>query len=236
MRSLCCPISQKPRTTMGRRHLFGRRPGWDPVLSLPLLRRPGIETTIRELVLGTVLSRYNSLAIPVRCCSSFDSRWTGIMITDNNHVVRSTVKPPQDIVHDQALLTVKRSVRTLLSRQASEQQQQLPASFEDIYRKCRFVVTVSKRSASLYESLKLDLERCVSGLASELIQSGPDYTQWMQLFVETCQWFETQVVRASKVPARQRLASHDGVPSRCLNLYSHTWTKCTSSMTRACAV
>ena len=49
---------------MGRHHLFGRRPGLDPVLSL--LPRPGIETTIQELVLGMVLSKYNSLAIPVR--------------------------------------------------------------------------------------------------------------------------------------------------------------------------
>ena len=89
---------------------------------------------------------------------------------------------------------MKRSIRTLLSRHAFEK---LPSSFEDIYRKCRFVVTVSRRGASLYDSLKLDLERCVGGLASELIQNGPDYTQWMQLFVESCQWFETQVVRLS---------------------------------------
>ena len=72
-------------------------------------------------------------------------------------------------------------------------------TYEGIYRTCRFVVTVSNRGQSLYENLKIDLERCLGGLAGDLKQEVSNATQWMALFVQICRWFEAQVVRQKSI-------------------------------------
>ncbi|KAI0727582.1 Cullin-4B [Fomitopsis betulina] len=99
-----------------------------------------------------------------------------------------TVKPsigPGD--KDFGLVT--RSVRVLLNKHGSEP---IPAAYEYIYRACRSVVDVYNRGEGLYETVKLELEKCVGSLAKELLQDKAGEVEWLLKFNETCAWFEKQ--------------------------------------------
>ena len=70
----------------------------------------------------------------------------------------------------------------------------IPASYEAIYTACRSVVTVSNRGDGLYDTLKIELEQSVGGLASDLTTSAEKGMNWIAEFVKVCRWFELRVV------------------------------------------
>ena len=104
-----------------------------------------------------------------------------------NWAVKSSIGGPGD--KDFGLVT--RSVRILLDKQGRDN---LPAAYEYIYRACRSVVDVYNRGEGLYETLKLELEKCVGSLAKELIQVKAGEVEWLLPFNATCAWFEKQTV------------------------------------------
>lgn len=102
---------------------------------------------------------------------------------------------------DKDFALVTRSVRVLLNKQGSDN---LPASYEYIYRACRSVVDVYNRGEGLYETLKLELEKCVGILARELLQDKARDVERLLKFNETCAWFEKQTVWRTRIYAVMR--------------------------------
>ncbi|KAI0700482.1 Cullin-domain-containing protein [Cytidiella melzeri] len=60
----------------------------------------------------------------------------------------------------------------------------LPASHQQLYTACRAVVCEAQRGEGLYENVKISLEQCVGRTSG---------AQWLQPFVEACEWFEKRV-------------------------------------------
>lgn len=56
------------------------------------------------------------------------------------------------------------------------------------------VVTLSKRGEGLYDTLRMELERCVNTLAKNCSGQGKDKVEWLSFFVTTCKWFESKIV------------------------------------------
>lgn len=112
-----------------------------------------------------------------------------IQITGQPSTGRSNSTPPN----------LQQVIRRLLTRNNDS----LPATYEAIYGECFSVVCVQNTGEGLYTNLKLELEQAVSrGLAQDLLSlKKADDTDvavaWIKEFVETCKWFETQVVCAS---------------------------------------
>ena len=86
---------------------------------------------------------------------------------------------------DFALL--KRSLTVLFSPG-----QHLPGSYERIYSACR--VCVVHRGEGLFDALKIEVEKCVVDVAKRLQSDPKQGVQWLNTFVEACEWFEGQVV------------------------------------------
>ncbi|OCH94183.1 Cullin-domain-containing protein [Obba rivulosa] len=83
------------------------------------------------------------------------------------------------------LALVRRCVRVLLDKSRYEP---LPATYEQVYRACRTVVCVYGQGDTLFETVKLELEKCVNNLANGLLQD-----KRLDAFIETCAWFEKQI-------------------------------------------
>ncbi|TFK63076.1 Cullin-domain-containing protein [Pluteus cervinus] len=99
---------------------------------------------------------------------------------------------------------LRKCITILLTKDSPEP---LPATYEAIYRACQSVVTISANGEGLYDRLKIELERCLTRLVEELMNSpgqrgasmnvdGENHgsVEWLGQFVQICQWFEDQIV------------------------------------------
>jgi cullin-4 len=56
------------------------------------------------------------------------------------------------------------------------------------------MVCTANQGERLFETLKIELEQCVSRLAGELTRTSPGAMPWTMLLVQICGWFERQIV------------------------------------------
>ncbi|KAL0564670.1 hypothetical protein V5O48_017371 [Marasmius crinis-equi] len=80
-------------------------------------------------------------------------------------------------------------LRVVLHREGRE----LKETYEKTYNRCRSVVLKYRQGASLYDTLKLELEKCNIRVYQELRQSEKKGMDWIALFVEICDWFHDQL-------------------------------------------
>jgi len=59
------------------------------------------------------------------------------------------------------------------------------------------VVRIAGRAKALSETLRLELEKCVSRLQAELYNQDLDGSNWLELIVTVFGWFERQIVCVS---------------------------------------
>ncbi|EMD41477.1 hypothetical protein CERSUDRAFT_110046 [Gelatoporia subvermispora B] len=109
---------------------------------------------------------------------------------------RAEQAKPADSQADIAL--IRRCVRVLLDRSHDGP---LPATYEEVYRACRATVCTTRAGEQLFEGVKMELEKCVGGLAMALSQvkaktkdeEKREEVEWLEPFIEVCAWFEKQV-------------------------------------------
>ncbi|OAX36818.1 Cullin-domain-containing protein [Rhizopogon vinicolor AM-OR11-026] len=92
-------------------------------------------------------------------------------------------------VYDRSFVLLRYNIRQLLTKGSNE----LSATYEGIYTACRGVVCIAGRGEMLYETLKAEIDQCVTRLARELETANKEPVEWIGQFVEACVWFETQV-------------------------------------------
>lgn len=97
-----------------------------------------------------------------------------------------------DKTYDQALSTLKYSLRILLEKDCKEI---LPTTYEGIYSYC-YLAVGGARGQTLYDALVLEFERCCRNLRAELMvpKDDTDSVEWLDHFVRVCVWFEGQIV------------------------------------------
>lgn len=76
------------------------------------------------------------------------------------------------------------------------------SSFENIFSACRTIMSVTKDSDDLYDHVRMQLEKCVGGLAQDLSDKKEKGVEWIKPFNETCAWFEGRVVSAKQIIPR----------------------------------
>lgn len=72
----------------------------------------------------------------------------------------------------------------------------LECSFESVNNSCRFACA-SGGGEVVYDRLENELKQSVGRLAQKLSTSQPPGMQWLASLVNTCRWFESQVVSAT---------------------------------------
>ncbi|GLB36813.1 putative cullin family protein [Lyophyllum shimeji] len=88
---------------------------------------------------------------------------------------------------------LRRSIRTILTRNSGEP---LPTTYEGIYSACRYVVCVANKGEGLYGTLRIELEQSIGRLANSLSAgevAKDQGVEWIEKFVEACDWFEKQI-------------------------------------------
>jgi cullin-4 len=100
-----------------------------------------------------------------------------------------SARPKPENLNDLPL--VRRCIRTLLTKGTNES---LPITYEAIYSTCRSIVCVAGKGEGLYLTLKLEVEQALGPLARGLLSEVQTCVQWLDAFVDVCNWFETQVV------------------------------------------
>lgn len=90
---------------------------------------------------------------------------------------------------------IKRCLKVILTRDSDET---CPCTNEVMYAACRSIVTVLNKGEGLYDTLKMELERSVARLATDLTASSETGINWIVEFVKVCKWFESRVVRFSQ--------------------------------------
>ncbi|THV00861.1 Cullin-domain-containing protein [Dendrothele bispora CBS 962.96] len=87
--------------------------------------------------------------------------------------------------------TVRAFIRSLLSQGKEGSANQ---TYEDIYNRCRSLVTVHEYGERLYETLNQLFDQYIGGILSkELISSELKDIEWISFFVEKCDWFKDTV-------------------------------------------
>ena len=71
----------------------------------------------------------------------------------------------------------------------------LPATNQKIYAACQALVCSAQKGEGIHEYLKLHMERSFDGLRRDLLADSRMGIAWLEPFVQTCEWFEKQVVR-----------------------------------------
>jgi len=118
---------------------------------------------------------------------------------------RVSAKPRTDRQSDADFALMQRCIKVTLSRDTSAQ---LPATYEQLYTTCQSVVCVAGRAKALSETLRLELEKCVSRLQAELYNQELDDSKWLELIVTTFGWFEKQIVCVSATLLAMISSSH----------------------------
>lgn len=117
-------------------------------------------------------------------------------------------------VYDNLFVRLTRSIRALLEKGSDE----LSTTYEGVYTACRGIVCVAGRGEGLYEMLKAEIHKCVNRLAEELEKTNKEGVEWIGHFVETCAWFEGQVVSdMQRVWGFLRLLIHISTSRHCWN-------------------
>lgn len=77
----------------------------------------------------------------------------------------------------------------------------LPASFESIYTTCCSQVRILGQGEKLYEMLVMEIDQCNLHLRRELDASRDtgNLVDWLERFVQVCEWFESKVVRLDRL-------------------------------------
>ncbi|KAI6018881.1 hypothetical protein EDC04DRAFT_2532646, partial [Pisolithus marmoratus] len=72
----------------------------------------------------------------------------------------------------------------------------LPTTYEGVYDACRVVVCAGAKGAILYDILAMQLDRSCCNLRHELekVAEDGDSIEWLNCFVQVCEWFEGQIV------------------------------------------
>lgn len=116
---------------------------------------------------------------------------------------------------------MRRSIRIILNPNEHEI---LPATNYAIYCACRTVVSIAQKGEGLYDTLQMELEKCVGTLVRACTQNDKDKIEWISFFVTTCKWFETRIV--SVLFASWLVHAYQKRLSRIyLSLCSRTWIK-----------
>jgi len=89
------------------------------------------------------------------------------------------------------LALLHRCIRIILTKEHPEI---IPTTYETIYNACRSIVLVADKGEGLYDTLKLELERCTGQLSKILTQLDVKGIEWIGHFVDVCEWFNTQTV------------------------------------------
>ena len=105
---------------------------------------------------------------------------------------RISVKAQPESVYDREFVLVRQTIRILLERGTAEK---LPATYEKIYAACQAVVCNARKGEGLYDSLKLEMERCLGSLLRGLLDTPQTGIVWLDPFIQACEWFDKQVVR-----------------------------------------
>ncbi|KAF9012551.1 Cullin family-domain-containing protein [Cyathus striatus] len=85
---------------------------------------------------------------------------------------------------------LQRSIRVILDRQSTAPP---PWSYEAIYSACRTIVTEVGTGEGLYDTLKIEVERCVDRLAKDLAACTNTGVPRLAYFIATSKWFGKQV-------------------------------------------
>ncbi|KDQ49578.1 hypothetical protein JAAARDRAFT_42751 [Jaapia argillacea MUCL 33604] len=105
-------------------------------------------------------------------------------------VIGEPIKPLTQTFFDPLYVSLKRSIRILLTKSSNEK---LPLTYEAIYTACRSLVVAGGKGEGVWEVLKMEMEGCVGRLAKELVEDGREGVEWLKVFVEVCGWFEGRV-------------------------------------------
>ena len=95
------------------------------------------------------------------------------------------------VLVDTHLALLHRCIRIVLTKEHPEI---ITTTYEAIYNACRSIVVVSDKGEGLYDTLKLELERCTVRLCKVLGQLDIKGMEWITYFVKVCEWFNTQTV------------------------------------------
>jgi len=136
-------------------------------------------------------------------------------------VVGGVVGSALNRAYDNLFARLSRSIRALLEKGSDE----LSTTYEGIYTACRGVVCIAGRGEGLYEMLKVEIHKCVNRLAEELEKTNKEGVEWIGQFVETCAWFEGQVVSViQRVWGFVGLLIHGSTSRHSWNRSLPTWT------------
>ncbi|KAJ6575503.1 Cullin repeat-like-containing domain protein, partial [Mycena sp. CBHHK59/15] len=97
---------------------------------------------------------------------------------------------PNHTANNSLRSNIYQCIKVLLTK---ENMHALPATYENIYNDCLWMVCVLNQGEGIYEKLRLELEQTVSRLSKELNDSDKADKVWIREFVKSCEWFETQL-------------------------------------------
>jgi hypothetical protein len=101
----------------------------------------------------------------------------------------------------------------------------LPVAYERIYSTCRSAITTSAIGDSLYDHLRIELEKAVGQMETEMATLGKNDVAWISSLNEYFKWFEDQIVKSGAFVRNLVLTCASSLFS---SLFSPTWTKPTS--------
>jgi len=101
----------------------------------------------------------------------------------------------------------------------------IPVTYERIYSTCRSAIITSPIGDSLYDHLRIELEKAVGQLVTEMVTLGKNDVAWISSLNEYFKWFEDQIVEFGAFVRNLVLICASSLFS---SLFSPTWTKSTS--------
>ncbi|KAI5992563.1 Cullin family-domain-containing protein [Pisolithus marmoratus] len=98
-----------------------------------------------------------------------------------------------DRAYDNSLARLRMCLSIMLTKGSKDL---LPTTYEGVYDDCRVVVCAGTKGAILYDILAMQLDRSCCNLRHELEKTTEDgdSIEWLNHFVEVCQWFEGQIM------------------------------------------
>ena len=94
---------------------------------------------------------------------------------------------PTNIAPDMSIL--RQTIRAALTRPFPG----IPFSYQVVYNSCNAVVTVFGAGETLYREFKLEIDKTLDRTASQLNSSSETGVEWIEAFVNVCDWFQNQV-------------------------------------------
>lgn len=89
------------------------------------------------------------------------------------------------------LASLNQCIRIVLDRNCMDI---LPLTYERIYSTCRSVIITSHNNDSLYDHLRIELEKAVGQMVVELVTPVESDVAWISSLNESLKWFEEQIV------------------------------------------